>query len=483
MTDSTAVAPLPAKRMTMVWAITVVLVFLVLVLLGLTMRLNQGAAIAISPDRFYAIMTLHGLGMAGTLFIGGVAAIWYRSLRYVRPSLALLRWVYGLVLAGTVGLIAATLLGRYGPGWYMLYPLPFVQLWPHWSTGLAVVSVLVLGVAWLLAQLDLLRAFAARYGVGRLLAWDYLSGASPADPLPPFILIATVALLAGALTTVVGAVVLLLYLFQWFMPALHFDPLLLKNMMFLFGHTIVNITMYLGIALVYERLPEYTGRKWSTNRIVAIAWNATLLFVLTAFFHHLYMDFAQPGAVQMIGQIASYLSAVPATAVTLFGAATQVYRADVRWRFAPLAYYTGLVGWTVGGLAAVVDSTIAVNLFFHNTLWVPAHFHTYFLAGYVLMLLAAFHEIAAPEAQRWAKAGLAMLLVGAYGFLVMFYVGGEQGVPRRYASYAAIPVEGLANTGRVLALVAAVFVVLVILGLVAYGVSLLQGWRRSWTEA
>ena len=105
------------------------MVFLVLVLLGLVLRLNQGAAIAIPPDRFYSVMTLHGLGMAGTLFIGGLAAIWYRSLRYVQPSLALFRWVYGLVLAGTVGLIAATLLGRYGPGWYMLYPAAPSRLW------------------------------------------------------------------------------------------------------------------------------------------------------------------------------------------------------------------------------------------------------------------------------------------------------------------------------------------------------------------
>ena len=47
MNDSTAVAPLAAKRMAMVWAVTVVVVFLVLVFLGLVLRLNQGAAIAI----------------------------------------------------------------------------------------------------------------------------------------------------------------------------------------------------------------------------------------------------------------------------------------------------------------------------------------------------------------------------------------------------------------------------------------------------
>lgn len=480
MTASTTAAPHAAKRMVMVWAVTVILTLLVLMVLGELMRMNQAGAISVRPDFFYAMMTLHGLGMAGTLFMGGVVAVWYHAWKYVKPSLALMRWIYALVLLGTVGLIGATLIGRHGSGWYMLYPLPFIKTWADWSTLLAIVSILVLGVAWLLAQLELLRAFAARYGAGRLLAWDYVRGATPDEPLPAFILISTVSLLAGAITTVVGAVVMMLYLFKWFVPTLQFDALLLKDLMFLFGHTLVNITMYLGVALVYERLPYYTGRAWNVNRVVAMAWNATLVFVLFAFLHHLYMDFAQPRSLQVIGQIASYFSAIPATVVTMFGAATQVYRADVKWSYAPIAYYLGLVGWAVGGLAAVLDSTIAVNVYFHNTLWVPGHFHTYFLVGYVLMLFAALHEIVAPEAQARAKAALAIFVVGGYGFVTMFYLAGLAAVPRRYATYSAIPIKQVAAAGQALAGYAAWFVGLVLVGLILYLVALVAEWRRNW---
>lgn len=481
MTASTTAAPHAAKRMVMVWAVTVILTLLVLMVLGELMRMNQAGTISVRPDFFYAMMTLHGLGMAGTLFMGGVVAVWYHAWKYVKPSLALMRWIYALVLVGTVGLIGATLVGRHGSGWYMLYPLPFIKTWAEWSTLLSIISILVLGVAWLVAQLELLRVFAARYGASRLLAWDYVRGATPDEPLPAFILISTVSLLAGAITTVVGAVVMMLYLFKWFVPALEFDALLLKDLMFLFGHTLVNITMYLGVALVYERLPNYTGRSWSVNRVVAVAWNSTLVFILFAFLHHLYMDFAQPKSLQVIGQVASYLSAIPATVVTMFGAATQVYRADVKWSFAPIAYYLGLVGWAVGGLAAVLDSTIAVNVYFHNTLWVPGHFHTYFLVGYVLMLLAALHEIVAPAAQARAKAALAIFVVGGYGFVTMFYLGGLAAVPRRYATYQAIPIKQVAQAGQAYAGYAAWFVGLVLIGLILYLVALLGEWRRNWT--
>jgi cytochrome c oxidase subunit 1 len=52
----------------------------------------------------------------------------------------------------------------------------------------------------------------------------------------------------------------------------------------------------------------------------------------------------------------------------------------------PSCFLIGVAGWAIGGFAAVVDSTIAVNKILHNTLWVPAHFHTYMLTGVVLFI-------------------------------------------------------------------------------------------------
>ena len=48
------------------------------------------------------------------------------------------------------------------------------------------------------------------------------------------------------------------------------DALLMKNLTFFFGHMLVNITMYLGVAVVYELLSMYAHRSWKTNKIVAI---------------------------------------------------------------------------------------------------------------------------------------------------------------------------------------------------------------------
>lgn len=474
-----------ANRMTVIWMVTGVLVFVVLVLLGVAMRFNQASATGfLPPEYFYAFMTLHGLGMAGTLFVAGLASLWFLISKYVDLSLKLNKFNYVLVLIGVVLLIVATLLGKFGPGWYVLYPLPFLEgTWANWTIGAATISLMFLGVAWLLWQLDILRAIVSRYGLGNALGWQYLKGGEPKEETPAIIIIATVCVIAGALTTVFGAVLLMMYLIQWLNPDITFNALLLKNIVFLFGHTIVNVTMYCGVAIVYELLPKYTGRPWKANKIVALSWNATLIFVLVAYFHHLYMDFAQPLAFQYVAQIASYMSAVPATVVTLFGVLAQIYRNKFEWKFVPLALCLGTMGWIIGGFIAVVDSTIILNYFFHNTLWVPAHFHTYFLLGFVVMLFGFLYEFFEPVKEGLAKIGLILSAIGGYGFVVMFAIAGMGGVPRRYSNYGDIPIESVAKAGQSAASGSHAFIGILLIGLVLLAVLVLARAKAKWSES
>ncbi len=453
---SNSTVPHPARTLTSTWCLTVLVLFPILVLLGLLMRFNQAGSALLAPDRFYSLMTLHGLGFAGTLFVAGLAVTWHLLVPHlgpegVRPGRYRLFWIgYALVLLAVTGLILAALVGRFAAGWYLLYPLPVVNVtWAGWASGLALGALMVMGSAWLLLQGNILQALIRRFGIRHLLGWHYIiARGRAAVELPPIALITGISLIAGIATTLVGAVYLSLNLMQWWQPGRSFDPLLMKNAVFLFGHTIVNITMYLGIAAVYELMPDYSGRLWPVNRLVAIAWNLTLVFVLGAYFHHLYMDFVQPESLQYAGQFFSYASSVPATVVTVFGFIAQVYRSGIRWRFVPLTFLLGFMGWVLGGLAAVVDSTIMVNYVFHNTLWVPAHFHTYFLMGYVLLFFGVVHHIFAAAGEKLARLSLALMLLGGYGFLVMFYLAGAAGVPRRFADYQAVPVESLVDLAQ-----------------------------------
>jgi cytochrome c oxidase subunit 1 len=385
-------------RITSIWIIVILLLFILSIVFGIIMRLNQGKVVSQSPVSFYSLMTTHGLTMIGIWFVAGMAGVNYLMQRYVPAPvrsniLALLLTIIGVVL-----LWVTTFVGKFHTGWTFLYPLPFKIAWAQWATPLFLVSLVILGVGWLVWSVSMLIAIFKKYPITRALAWQHFRK-NPSFETPPFILI-TVITLIGVITCLLAAVLLLGLFFAEYFSSGTFvnDPLLMKNLTYFFGHTIANEMLYLGLASLYELLPEVSGRpKWKTTWYVALAWNCTLVFILTAFFHHLYMDFVQPEGFQIVGQVASYLASLPAAAVTVFSTLTLIYRNPIRWSLTNTLFFMGVAGWVIGGLGAVIDATIVNNFVLHNTLWVPAHFHTYNAMGNVLFSLAFFN---------WAANGL-----------------------------------------------------------------------------
>jgi cytochrome c oxidase subunit 1 len=464
-------------RVTLVWVLTALVLFPVLAILGLLMRTQQGGYFqAVPPEYFYAIMTLHGLGMVGLWFVAGMATLSVLLARYVKPTVALSWLAYGATLAGVVLLLGATLIGRLGVGWYFLYPLPFHSggTWPGWATAALFAALAIMGVGWTLWTGDLLWAIARRYRLSQALGWHYLGG-DPTPEVPPIIIISTVSFI-GVLAGLVAAVVILVLVgVEQLSGTFTNDALLIKNLTFYFGHMLVNITMYLGVAMVYEVLPSYAGRPWKTNTLVVVAWNFVLLLVMFAYLHHLYMDFAQPQWLQVAGQLSSYLISVPAAVVTIFSTLVLLYGSTMRWRLPSLMLFLGVLGWAIGGVAAVIDSTVAVNTHFHNTLWVPAHFHTYYVLGVVLMILGTvFHLVTdlskLPESSALTRAIVSTVGIGGYGFVLMFYVAGVAGVPRRYSVY---PDE--VAVGTMYAKVSLIFITVLLAGALIY---IWETWRR-----
>lgn len=453
--------PVKLKKITALWIVVVLILFIISIVLGILMRLNQGEVLKQSPYTFYSNMTTHGLTMIGIWFVAGMAAVHYLIQRYVKVT----AWpnIVGMVFTviGVLMLWTSTFIGKFHAGWTFLYPLPFKIAWAEWATPLFLWSLVVLVTGWLVWTIGMMAQLLKSYSISESFAWQHLTKKNPEKETPPFILISMITLV-GILACLIGAVIMVVMFFAEFYSGGTFknDALLMKNLIYFFGHTIANEMLYLGLAVLYELFAEVSGRpKWKTTWYIALAWNCTLVFILTAFFHHMYMDFVQPKGFQIVGQLASYLASLPAAAVTVFSVLVAVYRTKIKWSMTNLLFLIGVAGWVSGGLAAVIDATISNNFILHNTLWVPAHFHSYNAMGNVLFSLAFFYWFSIQFQKKMSNAlsnlTIGFLIVGGVGFLTAFYIAGSESVPRRFSVYPAefTSASTLAVIGGVFAIV------------------------------
>ncbi len=431
-----------ARRVLWTYLLTGIAVFTLMMLLGIAMRAEQARWVAFGPQIFYAMLTLHGAGMITSVALCGMGGLWYLMRREGELSAGAALVAYALVVLGVVAVLLSVFPGGFAAGWTFLYPLPFVgATWPSWATGTFLIGIMLVSLGWTAWCFQMLGFTLTRYG-----GWAGASGwnlvfkrdADPHEAPPPQSIAAFVVAVDGILTGMAGMTIGVALIAHWLNPSVLVDPLWAKNVTFFFGHAFANLTIYMALGWVYVGMARYTGREYHTTKILAIAWWATLVFVAIAYFHHLYMDFVQYRPLQYVGEIASYLSAIPATAVSVWGSMLLVYRSRMRWTLGSIFLFTGLVGWVVGGIGALLDASIPLNFDLHNTLWVPAHFHTYLLGGVFLFALGLIYMQleersgrCSPPLLRWIV-GLTTF-GGMTVFLLGFYVAGANGVPRRYA--------------------------------------------------
>lgn len=454
------------------WSITFLVLFPFLIFLGFLMRVGQAEMKKLFLSDFYSLMTLHGLGMTALMFSFAFAIIWYLiSSRYARLNIRIGYVVYFTFLIAIAGLTIGILVGKFGAGWFLLYPLPFRSgTWLSWSTGVSIISLIILGIAWLIGIAHLLYCLSKEFGgFSNLLGWQYLRKKEVKKELPTMVLVTTISLVPAILAFVIGAVMLAMYLLQFIQPSLKFDPLLLQNITLFFGHTFVSVTLFCGVAWIYEILPEFTGREWKVDKVLIYFWNATFLVILIAWVQNLYMDFLDPVSRQFSGQIINFLSAIPASIITIYGVILQFYHSKIKWNIIPLMFLCGIAGWAIAGFAATVESTVSVYKVLHNTMFVPGHLHTNMLMGVTLFIFGflfyLFFENGKQQAGKLAKAGFWLFVAAGYGFVLMFFLEGISGIPRRYARYTGMGIKTMHDIAVEKAQIAVFFIILLSIGL------------------
>ena len=428
------------RRMGLLFAGTGVALIAAMGVLGLIMRLTQATVISLSPAWFYRILTLHGAGMITGSLLAMMGALWYvlHGSVPLRPGWMLV--TYALTLAGVLAVLVATLVGGFGAAYTFLPPLPFYPAgqWSVWSESAFFVGMLLVGAGFCVYCIDVLERTTATYGgLMRTLGWHYLRGREEKAP-PPQVIAAAVVAIDGLLACAVGSTLLVGLLGRTYDSAVRIDVQVAINLDYFLMHSLANLSIYLGAAVIYVLVPRYAGRPYETTKVFVAGWMGSLVFIATAYSHHLYLDFVQPTWADIVSETMSYGALLPVAVIPIYSMTMLIWGSRYQWTLASTLLYIGFTGWAIGGVGAVIDSIIPFNFRLHNTTWVVAHIHTYLILTVVVWALAFLAHLLERDAGRTSSPAaitwtVALILVGGYGLPGTWFVEGALGVPRRYA--------------------------------------------------
>jgi cytochrome c oxidase subunit 1 len=420
------------------YVVSALLVFVLMMLLGLTMRLTQSTWLAVPMNVFYQLMTAHGAAMVGTIGLASSVVMWFFLRKYVRLSLAVFAANYVFFMLGALAILAAVFIGGYAGAWTFLYPLPVhsMNVWSAHAAALFMLGYLLIGVGFLLFYLDAMLAIIRVHGnLGHALGLQWLFGGEIDKSHPKTVVASTMVAITNSIGVLAGAVVLVMCLLNIYFPSIGLNALLVKNLTYLFGHMFINASIYMGVIAVYELLPRYSGRPYPISRPFLWSWSASLVMVLIVYPHHLMMDYVMPHWMLVMGQIVSYTAGLPVFTVTVYGALTNVYGSGIRWAMPAKLLMLSMFGWAAGIVPAIIDGTIGVNKLMHNTQWVPGHFHFYLLLGVLPMVLALLYHVIGQRTQARASDRLSFprYIFGGLAFVFAFLAAGHISTPRRFA--------------------------------------------------
>ncbi len=426
------------KRIGVMYFITVMIFFLVGGLSALAIRtelFSTGKTI-MDPNVYNRVMTYHGAIMVFLVIIPGIPAflgnfflpmqIGAKDVAFPRLNLA--SW-YCLLGGATVAL-ASLFFGGADTGWTFYTPYS-ITLKP--AVVLMVSGAFIAGFSSILTGLNFvvtthkLRAPGMTMNRIPLFVWALYSTAILQVIATPVLAI-TLVLLAMENIFQIG----------FFDPALGGDPVLFQHFFWFYSHPAVYIMILPAFGVVSELIAAFSRK--TIFGYTAIAYSSVAIAAVSFFVwgHHMFVS----GQSEIAGVIFSFLTmlvGVP-TAIKLFNWLATLHKSSINLA-SPMLYALGFMFlFTIGGVTGIFLAVTAIDVHFHDTYVVVAHFHYVMVGGTLMAIVGGIYYWFPKMFNRMINETLGRIsfFFIFVGFNVTFFpqfVLGSMGMPRRYYDY------------------------------------------------
>ncbi|MCH8504796.1 MAG: cytochrome c oxidase subunit 1, partial [Ectothiorhodospiraceae bacterium] len=352
------------------------------------------------------------------------------------PDMALPRvnnWAFWLLPAGFVRLLLTVFMPGGGPagGWTM-YPPLVLQLGDAFP--FLIFAVHVLGISSIMGSINIVATILNMRAPGMtlmkmpLFVWAWL--------ITAFLIVAVMPVLAGAVTMLLTDQY---FGTSFFSAAGGGDPVMFQHIFWFFGHPEVYILILPAFGIVSAIIPTFARKPLFgySSMVYATASIAFLSFIVWG--HHMF-SVGMPLAGQLFFMYATMLVAVP-TGVKIFNWMATMWQGSMTFETPMLFAIAFVILFTIGGLSGVMLALAPVDLQYHDTYFVVAHFHYVLVSGAIFSIMAGVYywlpkwtgHMYDERLGKW-HFWLSMVSVNVLFFPQHFL--GLAGMPRRIPDYA-----------------------------------------------
>lgn len=426
------------KRIGLMYLIVVMFFFLVGGIMALLIRTElfaPGGQI-FTGDTYNQALTYHGAIMVFMVIIPGIPAVlgnFFLPLHIgakdvAFPRLNLMSWY--VFMAGALLAISTFFTSKIDTGWTFYTPYSI-------KSGTAVVSMVmaafIMGMSSILTGLNFIATVHKLRAPGMtmfripLFVWAIYSTAVLQVLATPVL---GITLLLVAMERVLGIGI--------FDAKLGGDPVLFQHFFWFYSHPAVYIMILPAMGIVSELITTFS--KKVIFGYTAIAYSSVGIAAVSFFVwgHHMFVS----GQSEIAGVLFSFITmlvGVP-TAIKMFNWLATLYKGSIEMR-SPMLYALGfLFLFAIGGVTGIMLATIGLDVHFHDTYFVVAHFHYVMVGGTLMALMGGFYYwlpkmFGKMYSEFWARMSFVFIFVGFNVTFFPQFVLGAMGMPRRYFDY------------------------------------------------
>src|SRR5437868_4861458 len=215
-------------------------------------------------------------------------------------------------------------------------------------------------------------------------------------------------------------------------------PVLFQHLFWFYSHPAVYIMVLPGMAVISECVATFSRKNPFGYKAIAYSSIGIAFVGFFTWGHHLFVAGQSAFDNGIFGVLSMFVGIF--TAIKVFNWVGTMYRGAISFK-TPFAYICGFLFFLVfGGMTGVALATVALDVHWHDTYFIVAHFHFIMVGAVIMAFLAGLHYwfpkmFGRTYHEGWGLVAASLIILGFNATFIPQFLLGNNGMPRRYYQY------------------------------------------------